>query len=90
MRVMVSLYTILFLPILYGEQLINKPGAGEGLAFTQYCDYQYSVVYSSQTRVRRGSRILPDNRAIVLRQGWQCRWAAGVERMVDSCTIASQ
>jgi len=39
---------------------------GCDLAVTQYCDYQYCMVYSIQTRVRRGSYILPNTRAIVL------------------------
>ena len=47
------------------------------LAFTRYCHYQYCMVYSLQTKFRRGSRILPNDRAIVLHQGWQCRWAGG-------------
>jgi len=35
------------------------------------------MVHSIHTRVRRGSRILPNNRAIVLRQGGQCRRVGG-------------
>jgi len=50
------------------------------LAFTQYCYYQYCMVHSIQTRVRRGGRILPNNRALVLHQGGQCRWAGGMNR----------
>jgi len=49
------------------------------LAFTRYCYYQYGMVYSIQTGVRKGSRILPNNRAIVLHQGGQCRWAGGMK-----------
>jgi len=53
--------------------------AKRALAFTRYCYYQYCRVYSIQTLVRRGSRILPDNRAIVLHQGGQYRWAGGIK-----------
>jgi len=49
------------------------------LAFTRYCYYQYCMVHSIRTRVRRGSRLLPNNRAIVLHQGGQCRWAGGMK-----------
>jgi len=35
------------------------------------------MVYSRQTGGRKGSRILSNNRAIVLLQGEQCRWAGG-------------
>jgi len=49
------------------------------LAFTQHCDYQYCMVYAIQTRGRRGGRILPNSRVIVLHQGGQCRWARGME-----------
>ena len=45
------------------------------LAFTRYCCYQYCMVYSRQTGGRKGSRILSNNRALVLLQGEQCRWA---------------
>jgi len=45
------------------------------LAFTRYCDYQYCVVYSIQTGGWKGSRILSNNRAMVLHQSGQCRWA---------------
>ena len=38
------------------------------------------MVHRLQTRVRRGSRILLNNRAIVLHQGGQCGWAGGVHR----------
>jgi len=41
-------------------------GPSFNLAFTRYCYYQSCIVYSLQTRVRRGSRILPNNRALVL------------------------
>jgi len=60
------------------------------LAFRRYCHDQYCVVYSLQTRVRRGSRTLLNNRAIVLDQGGQCRWVGGNERRVDSWTTALQ
>jgi len=43
-----------------------------------YC-YCHCMVYSIQTGGRWGSRILPNNRAIVLHQGGQCRWAGGVK-----------
>jgi len=36
------------------------------------------MVHSIHTRVRRGSRILPNHPAIVLHQGGQCRWARGM------------
>jgi len=32
-----------------------------------------------EKNIRRGSRILPKNRAIVLHQGGQCRWAGGMK-----------
>jgi len=48
-------------------------------AFTPYCYYQYGMVHSIQTGVRRGSRILPNNRAIVLHQAGQCRRVGGVK-----------
>ena len=47
------------------------------LALTRYCYYQFCLVSSIQTGGRWGSRILPNNRAIVLYQGGQCRWAGG-------------
>jgi len=47
------------------------------VAFTRYCYYQYSMVYSIQTGDRKGSRILSNDCAIVLYQGGQCRWAGG-------------
>jgi len=47
------------------------------------------MVYSLQTRVRRGSRLLPNNRAIVLHQGWQCRWARGMEGRLISAQQSS-
>jgi len=50
------------------------------LAITRYWYYQYCMAHSIQTRVRRGSLILPNNRAIVLHQIGQCRWAGGVNR----------
>ena len=37
------------------------------------------MVYSIQTGSRKGSRVLPNNRAIVLHQGGQCRWAQGMK-----------
>jgi len=49
------------------------------LAFIQYCYYQYCLVYSMQTGFRRISRILPNNRAIVLHQGGQCRCSGGMK-----------
>ena len=49
------------------------------LAFTRYCFYQYCMVYSIHTGVWKGSRILSNNRAIVLHQGGQCMWAGGVK-----------
>jgi len=45
------------------------------LAFTRYCDYQSRVVHSIQDESSEGSRILPNNRTIVLHQAGQCRWA---------------
>jgi len=45
-----------------------------------YCDCQYSMVYSIQTEVWKWSRILSNNRAIVLHQGGQCMWAGGMNR----------
>jgi len=45
------------------------------LAFTRYCYYQYCMVYGIHTRGRRGGRILPNSRAVILHQGRQCRWA---------------
>jgi len=51
---------------------------GGELALTRYCYYQYCMVYSVQTGGRKGSRILPNSRAIVLQQCGQCRWAWGM------------
>jgi len=48
------------------------------LAFTRYCYYQYCMVYRIQTGGRKVSRILSNNRATVLHQGRQCRWAGGM------------
>jgi len=45
---------------------------------TRACSY--CMVHRLQTRVRRGSRILLNNRATVLHQGGQCGWARGVHR----------
>jgi len=47
------------------------------LAFTRCCYYQYCMVYGMQRGGRRGARILPNSRAIVLQQCGQCRWTAG-------------
>jgi len=44
------------------------------------------MVYSIETGGRKGSRILSNNRAIVLHQGGQVD--GGIARMVDSCTTA--
>ena len=49
------------------------------LAFTQYCSYQYCMVYSIHPGGRKGSRILSNHRAILLHQGGQWRWAAGMK-----------
>jgi len=51
------------------------------LAFTRYCYcyYQSCIVYSIQTEGRKASRILSNNRAILLHQGGQCRWAGGMK-----------
>jgi len=59
------------------------------------------MVYSILSGGRKGTLILSNHRAIVLHQGGQCRWAGGGgerggggggggERMVDSCTVASE
>ena len=48
------------------------------MALTRYCYYQYCMVYSMQTGGWKGSRILSNNRVIVLYQDGQCRWARGV------------
>jgi len=37
------------------------------------------MVYGMKTGGRRGGRILPGSRAIVLHQGGQCRWAGGIK-----------
>jgi len=66
----------------------SEGGGRPKLAFTRYFNYQYCMVHILQTRVRRESRILPNNRATILHEGRQCRWA-DVD-MVDSCTTASQ
>jgi len=50
---------------------------GRWLAFTRYCDYQSCMVYSIQTGGRKGILILSNDRALVLLQGGQCRWAGG-------------
>ena len=47
-------------------------------AFTRYCHYQYCMVYGKQKGGRGESRILPNNRAILLRQGGKCRRAGGM------------
>ena len=44
------------------------------------------MVHSIQTRGRKGSRMLSNNRAIVLHQGGQCRWAEGMQ----GCMIRAQ
>jgi len=66
------------------------PRWGRRLVFTRYCYHQHCMVYSIQTGGRRGSRILSNNRAIVLHQDGQCRWAGVNQRMVDSRTTASK
>jgi len=68
-----------------GRPVARQDYLGTNLAFTQYCYYQYCMVYSTQTGGRKGSLILSKTRAIVLHHGGQCRW----ERMVDSCKTAS-
>jgi len=50
------------------------------LAFTRYYYYQYYMVHSIRTRVRKGSRILCNHRAIVLHQGGQGRRAGRINR----------
>jgi len=58
----------------------GKGMALRNLAFTRYCYYQYCIVYNSmQTEGRKASRILSNNRAILLHQGGQCRWAGGMK-----------
>jgi len=37
------------------------------------------MVYSIQMGVRTESRILPNNRAMVLHQGGKCKWAGGMK-----------
>jgi len=37
------------------------------------------MVYSIQTGGRKGSRVLSNNRAIVLHHGGQCRWLGGMK-----------
>jgi len=44
----------------------NGFGVHPNLAFTRYWYYQYCMVYSIQTRGRKGSLILSNDRAIVL------------------------
>jgi len=49
---------------------MQEGGAGGGgLAFTPNWYYHYCMVYSVQAGGRKGSRILPNSRAIVLHQG---------------------
>jgi len=47
--------------------------------FPRYCYYQYCMVYNIHMGGRKASRILSNNRAIVLHQGGQCRWAGGMK-----------
>jgi len=49
------------------------------LTFTRYCYYQYCMVSSIQTGGQKGSRILSNNRTMVLHQGGQCRWSGGMK-----------
>jgi len=59
-------------PSIYLESTLN-------LALTRYCYYQYCMVYSIDTGGRKGSRTPSNNRAIILHQGGQCRWARGMK-----------
>jgi len=45
------------------------------LVFTRYCHCQYCMVYGIHEGGRVGGRMLPNSRAIVLRQCGQCRRA---------------
>ena len=69
-------------PKLGGRHAARCPSASAApnLAFTRYCYYHYCMVYGIQTRGRRGGRILPNSRAIVLHQGGQCRWGGAIKR----------
>ena len=50
------------------------------MAFTRYWYDQSCMAYSIQTGGRKGSRLLPKDRAIVLHQGGECRWVGGMKR----------
>jgi len=65
----------------YGHAHPRRDGPRASLAFTftRYCYCQYCMVYSIQTRGRKGTRILSNNCALVLHQGRQCRWAGGMK-----------
>ena len=41
-------------------------------------NHHHCMVYGKYTGGRRGGRIMPNSRAIVLQQGGQCRWARGM------------
>jgi len=64
-------------------QYMNSPRPSiRVLALTQYCYYQYCIMYSIHTGGGRGSCILSNERAMVLYQGRQCRWAGGMKGWV--------
>ena len=57
-----------------------------GLVFTRHRYYQYCMAYGIHMGGRKGSRILSNNRVIVLHQGGQCRRAGGKK----GCLIRAQ
>ena len=64
------------------DTTIRTPFVSHRLALTRYCYYQHCMVYSIHTGGGRGSCILSNERAMVLYQGRQCRWAGGMKGWV--------
>ena len=71
-----GIYRYSRIPVAQPHEYESRIPPGE-LAFTRYCSYQYCIVRSIQTGGRKEIRILSNNRAILLHQGGQCRWAGG-------------
>jgi len=59
------------------SRVVLVPALRLGFAIRD-CDCQYCMVYSIHTGGRKGSLIPSHDRAIVLHQGGQCRWAGGM------------
>jgi len=69
----------MYIYIIYINRIGSRGPKHRGLTFIRYCYYLYCIVYGIHTGVRRGGRMLPNSRSIVLQQGGQCRWSRGMQ-----------